>query len=214
MNYRKSVAGFTPTDKKSKIAEIKAKAVDKSGGSGIIRESNKKSITPISDKAIEKVPEVKISGYTEEQCTFIQNQHKELLKYSRDNNENKEVAFVFDGSLTNRKEFKGADDRLDFGGSLYGKDLFVMHNHPRNSSYSDYDIQFFTTNHNVKHLSIVKNNGNIEIISKTELFTIESMKTVYKRAFKKYVKQGTNDEIDKAIEYMLKKNGGILEWIK
>lgn len=36
VNYRKSVAGFTPTDKKSKIAEIKAKAVDKSGGSGII----------------------------------------------------------------------------------------------------------------------------------------------------------------------------------
>lgn len=38
VNYRKSVAGFTPTDKKSKIAEIKAKAVDKSGRSGIIRE--------------------------------------------------------------------------------------------------------------------------------------------------------------------------------
>ena len=38
VNYRKSVAGFTPTDKKSKIAEIKAKAVDKSGGSGIIKE--------------------------------------------------------------------------------------------------------------------------------------------------------------------------------
>ncbi len=37
VNYRKSVAGFTPTDKKSKIAEIKAKAVDKSGGSGIIK---------------------------------------------------------------------------------------------------------------------------------------------------------------------------------
>lgn len=40
------------------------------------------------------------------------------------------------------------------------------------------------------------------------------MKTVYKRAFKKYVKKGTNEEIDKAIEYMLKKNGGILEWVK
>ena len=36
VNYRKSVAGFTPTDKKSKIAEIKAKAVDKSGGSGTV----------------------------------------------------------------------------------------------------------------------------------------------------------------------------------
>ena len=89
-----------------------------------------------------------------------------------------------------------------------------MHNHPRNSSYSDYDIQFFTTNDNVKSLSIIKNNGNVEVISKTELFTVKKMKTVYKRAFKKYVKQGTNEEIDKAIEYILKKNGGILEWVK
>ncbi len=193
---------------------IDSKLLDKSVGSGIIKESSKKSIMPITDNSIEKVPKVKIKGYSDEQCEAIQNQHKELLKYSRDNNENKEVAFVFDNELKNRKEFKGSDDRLDFGGALYGKDLFVMHNHPRNSSYSDYDIQFFTTNDNVKSLSIIKNNGNVEIISKTASFTLKEMKTVYKRAFKKYVKQGTNEEIDKAIEYMLKKNGGILEWIK
>lgn len=53
-----------------------------------------------------KVPNVSISGYTDEQCTFIQQQHKELLKYSRDNNSNKEVAFVFNGDLKNKKEFK------------------------------------------------------------------------------------------------------------
>lgn len=44
VNYRKSVAGFTPTDKKSKIAEIKAKAVDKSGRSGIIREETNQAV--------------------------------------------------------------------------------------------------------------------------------------------------------------------------
>ncbi len=38
VNYKKSVAGFTPSDKKKRIEEIKAKAVDKSGGSGIIKE--------------------------------------------------------------------------------------------------------------------------------------------------------------------------------
>lgn len=38
VNYKKSVAGFTPTDKKKRIAEIKAKSVDNSGGSGIIKE--------------------------------------------------------------------------------------------------------------------------------------------------------------------------------
>lgn len=37
VNYKKSVAGFTTSDKKKRIAEIKAKAVDNSGGSGIIK---------------------------------------------------------------------------------------------------------------------------------------------------------------------------------
>lgn len=31
---------------------------------------------------------------------------------------------------------KGTDEKIDFGSALQGKDLFVMHNHPRNSSYS------------------------------------------------------------------------------
>ena len=39
VNYKKSVAGFTPSDKKKRIAEIKTKSVDKSGGSGIIKEN-------------------------------------------------------------------------------------------------------------------------------------------------------------------------------
>lgn len=37
VNYKKSVSGFTPSDKKNRITEIKAKNVDKSGGSGIIK---------------------------------------------------------------------------------------------------------------------------------------------------------------------------------
>lgn len=212
VNYRKSVAGFTPTDKKSKIAEIKAKAVDKSGGSGIIKESAKKPITPISDKTIEKVPEVKISGYTEKQCTFIQNQHKELLKYSRDNNENKEVAFVFDGSLTDRKEFKGSDDRLDFGSSLYGKDLFVMHNHPRNSSYSITDLIFFRNSTNVKTLTIIKNSGNVEYITKTLEFDCDKFKLEYDRLYKKIVITGSDTEKDKFVRTFLNKTKSGVIW--
>lgn len=46
VDYKKSVAGFTPTDKKSRIAEIKAKSVDKSAQSGIIKESKRFEIHP------------------------------------------------------------------------------------------------------------------------------------------------------------------------
>lgn len=42
VNYKSSVAGFTPSDKKKRIAEIQAKTVDKSSESGIIK-SEKRS---------------------------------------------------------------------------------------------------------------------------------------------------------------------------
>ena len=190
------------------------KNVDNSGESDIIEESNKKAITPITDTSIERVPNVKISGYTDERCSIIQQQHKELLRYSRDNNEGKEVAFVFDSELNNRKEFKGSDDKLDFGSALYGKELFVMHNHPRNSSYSDRDIQFIIGNDNVKTLSIIKNNGNIETLTKSDIYDKGRALVELKRCYKKYVKHGTDEEINKAVNSFLKNNKGLFEWIK
>jgi SPP1 gp7 family putative phage head morphogenesis protein len=185
--------------------------IDNSGGSGIIKENSKKSITKITDNAIEKVPKVLISGYTDEQCAFIQQQHKDLLRYSRDNNYNNEVAFVLDKELTNRAEFKGYDDKLDFGTSLLGKgsELFVMHNHPRNSSFSMQDIMFLTKSE-IKTLTIVKNNGDVEAITKGTEFNLNVMQTELKRLIKKTVKSGDTAEYDKVIEKFLKSaKGGI-----
>ena len=172
------------------------------------------SVDKKADKTIARVPEVKISGYTDEQCKSIQNHHKELLKYSRDNNDNKEVAFVFDSNLSNRKEFIGSDDNIDFGSAIYGKDVFVMHNHPRNSSYSDRDIKFLIKNDNVKSLSIIKNNGTVEVLTKTNIYDEKTAKTVLKRCYKKYVINGTDGEIDKAINAFIKNNKGVFEWIR
>lgn len=186
--------------------------VDKSVESGIIEETSKKSITPITNTSIERVPKVEIIGYTDEQCDLIQKQHKELLEYSRKNNDNKEVAFVFNSDLTNRREFKGADDRLDFGSALYGRDLFVMHNHPRNSSYSDTDIAFLLGSDNVKSLSIVKNNGFVEILTKTSKFNKDELILDFKRQYKKIVKTGSDAEIDKVVRKFIERNKEGLEW--
>lgn len=191
------------------------KSVDKSEKSGIIKEdSDTKRITEITDSAIERVPNVKISGYTDEQCAEIQKQHKELLKYAREHNGGNEVAFVLDGNLQNRKEFKGSDDKLDFGSTLYGKDLIVMHNHPRNSSYSDRDVRFVINNDNVKCLSIVKNNGRVETLTKTDKYDKNKAITEFKRCLRKYVTKGTDEEIGKAIAAFTKNNKGVLEWKK
>ncbi len=123
------------------------------GDSNSLSENSKKPITEITEKAIGRVPYVAISGYSEEQCKKIQEQHKNLLRFARDENGNKETAFVFRKDLSDRLEVKGTDDRLDFGGALHGKgtDLIVMHNHPRNSSYSTTDLDFFAGNTEIRN---------------------------------------------------------------
>ena len=193
------------------------KAVDNLEESGIIiNEKSKKPITKITDKAIENVPKVKIDGYTDEQCDLIQQQHKELLKYSRDNNDDKEVAFVMDSSISSRKEFLGSDDKLDFDSELYGKDLFVMHNHPRNSSYSIDDIVEFLGTSNIKSLSIVKNNGKVEVL--TKLTQYDRMTTIMglDRMVRKKVKIGSDAEYRAIVNKFLDKyvKLGVIEWLK
>ena len=201
-------------EKHSKEPQKSVKPVAKSGESGIINEKSKKPITPITESAINKVPKSKILGYIEEQCAFIQQQHKELLTYSKENNDCKEVAFVFDSNLTlaSRKEFTGTDDRLDFGNNLYGKDLFVMHNHLRNSSFSLVDIAFFWSSDNIKTLTIVKNNGSIEYITKCDNYDFKKLKVEYDRMYKKIVVKGTDSEKDKLVKALLNKTKAGVLW--
>lgn len=154
-----------------------------SSSDGILKENRAKSITNITDNAINKVPRVDIDGFTDDQNIYVQNPHKDLLKYARVNNDNKEVAFVFRNDLKDKTVFVGSDDVIDFGNGLNGKgnNLFIMHNHPRNSSYSDTDIVTFIRNENIKYLSIIKNNGEIEIISKSSSFNKERIIIEFKR---------------------------------
>ena len=202
--------------KAGNVNKISSEAVANSSKGDILKESIKKPITPITDSAINRVPKVDIDGYTEEQCIEIQKQHKELLQYAKGKNNNNEVAFVFDSKISKRKEFTGSDDTLDFGSSLYGKDLFVMHNHPRNSSYSLNDIIEFIKNDSIKTFTIVKNDGNIEVLTKLKGYDRLSLLTELQRMEKKRIKTGSDSEYRKVIDKFLSKHqeGGLFEWKK
>lgn len=204
--------------KAESVNKITAESVAKSGKSGIIKEKSKKPITPITDKAISCIPKVDIEGYTEEQCLEIQKQHKELLKFSKEQNENKEVAFVLKNDVSKMitEPIKGTDEKIDFGSTLQGKDLFVMHNHPRNSSYSLNDIIEFIKNDSIKTFTIVKNDGNIEVLTKLKGYDRLSLLTELQRMGKKRIKTGSDSEYRKVIDKFLSKHqeGGLFEWKK
>ena len=200
----------------AKINENALNGLTLAGKRDILREESKKPITQITDAAIDRVPKVSVAGKTDQQNAEIQNQHRNLLELSRRENSNNEVAFVFDSNIENRKEFFGKDDMLEFG-QLYGHDLFIMHNHPRNSSYSATDIIFMIQHSEVQTLSIVKNNGSVEVLTKSASFDAEELKKDFGRILKKTVKTESVAEYDKAVKKLLEKHsgdGGMLEWIK
>ncbi len=214
----KNALGSKLPKKAGSVNKITAENVAKSGKSGIIKEKSKKPITPITDKAISCIPKVDIEGYTEEQCLKIQKQHKELLKFSKEQNENKEVAFVLKNDVSRMitEPIKGTDEKIDFGSALQGKDLFVMHNHPRNSSYSLNDIIEFIKNDSIKTFTIVKNDGNIEVLTKLKGYDRLSLLTELQRMGKKRIKTGSDSEYRKVIDKFLSKHqeGGLFEWKK
>lgn len=187
------------------------------GKSSIINEQSKKNITVITDSSISKVPKVEINGYTSEQNAFIQEQHKELLRYAKDNNNSNEVAFVFRQDLTDRAIVKGTDKKLDITKALRGKGegLFVMHNHPRNSSLSYDDVLEFFVSDEISTISIVKNNGLVEAATKLPNFDKKKAATTVARAVQKYVKTGTDAEYEKAVKNALIKlqKEEALQWI-
>lgn len=214
----KNALGSKLPKKAESVNKITAESVAKSGKSGIIKEKSKKPITPITDKAISRIPKVNIEGYTEEQCLKIQKQHKELLKFSKEQNDNKEVAFVLKNDVSKMitEPIKGTDEKIDFGSALQGKDLFVMHNHPRNSSYSLNDIIEFIKNDSIKTFTIVKNDGNIEVLTKLKGYDRLSLLTELQRMGKKRIKTGSDSEYRKVIDKFLSKHqeGGLFEWKK
>lgn len=214
----KNALGSKLPKKAGSVNKITAESVAKSGKSGIIKEKSKKPITPITDKAISRIPKVDIEGYTEEQCLEIQKQHKELLKFSKEQNDNKEVAFVLKNDVSKMitEPIKGTDEKIDFGSALQGKDLFVMHNHPRNSSYSLNDIIEFIKNDSIKTFTIVKNDGNIEVLTKLKGYDRLSLLTELQRMEKKRIKTGSDSEYRKVIDKFLSKHqeGGLFEWKK
>lgn len=214
----KNALGSKLPKKAGSVNKITAESVAKSGKSGIIKEKSKKPITPITDKAISRIPKVDIEGYTEEQCLEIQKQHKELLKFSKEQNDNKEVAFVLKNDVSKMitEPIKGTDEKIDFGSALQGKDLFVMHNHPRNSSYSLNDIIEFIKNDSIKTFTIVKNDGNIEVLTKLKGYDRLSLLTELQRMGKNRIKTGSDSEYRKVIDKFLSKHqeGGLFEWKK
>ena len=174
------------------------------------RNGNIRSITKITPEAIDRVEMVSIPGYTDGKCKYIQQQHKELLETAMLDNDSREVAFIYSRDFRDRRVIYGGEKRIDLNTDdlkLKNVSLFVMHNHPKNSSFSRSDVVKFLTDDNIKTLSIVKNNGGVEVITKQAKIGI---KNLYHYGMK--IKILKNISSEQALNQLQKER--IIKWVK
>lgn len=152
VNYKKSVAGFTTTNKKNRIAEIKAKSVDISGASGIIKE----------EKPSEALKHI------QQQCEMNNVEHRAVQKLSKPLSSNEIVDRLSGGDMT-----KGSCSSLAFAyiGNKNGFDVLDFR-----GGKSRY---VFSQGENIKKiLELPGVNGTIKMVKKKIFGTIELLKNL------------------------------------
>lgn len=139
----------------------------------------KVNITP---QAIEKVPLVNIPTLSDVENRNIQLMHKQLLEDAMKNNHSNEVAYIL--SKNGVSKIYGTENSVDFAKSHESelllklspeRSLDVLHNHPKGSTFSLEDIDFFVRTNSVRSLTIVTNQGKVMYLIKTKKVSIQKM---------------------------------------
>ena len=131
-----------------------------------VAERGKGPITKITDSVINDFPAVKVDWFTEDQNKQFRSLHKELLQTSRDKNNCFETAFIVSGDLSRKTIVFGDETTISIPPLSTGLNSWILHNHPRNSSFSIEDIAAVTIP-GYQGITIAKNNGGLEILTKS-----------------------------------------------
>lgn len=174
-----------------------------------LRQKNRGQKVAITDIAIQKVPLVAPNGADHQTAFFIQETHKELLRFAQKQNDSNEVACLLDLTTGEKLDFVKGDQisvDLERDAASYHwlrnspeKSLMLCHNHPGQSYFSDSDLVLFLEHEAIGTLSIVTNQGKVWTISKTQGY---NFKTAFSE-FKKCI-LASNGNHDNAIDSFLK----------
>lgn len=158
----------------------------------------------ITDIAISKVPKMELSGFSEKENIFMQEQHKRLLSISKEKNDSKEVGILVDIIHWHTWVILGEANEIEtrsnpgaykaMKGSMKNTMLF-MHNHPSTGTFSGTDFKTFCLNDSLYIMTVVGNDGNVRTLTKLNGFNCGEALAYYSRLatqkFKGYKNNGT-----------------------
>ena len=168
---------------------------------------------PITDIAISKVKRTRIFGFNDKENEFVQKQHQRLLNISKEDTNSEEVAIVIDIIHWNSEVVIGKGNRVSMGINpkanmmLLGSPkntLLVMHNHPSTSTFSGEDFKMFCDNESIFIITIVGNDGSVQVMEKTSNFDGQLEKIKYGNVARKYKENGYKNNGTMAMKYLVK----------
>ena len=174
-----------------------------------LRQKNRGQKVFITDQAIQKVPLVAPNGANHQTALFIQETHKELLRFAQKQNDSNEVACLLDLTANEKLPFvKGDQTSISIeadAGSFHWlrtrpkQSIMLCHNHPGLSYYSNQDINIFMSFDSIGAMSIVTNQGKVWYIAKRPAFDVDAAREEMKSLILKY-----NEDWDKIIDNFIK----------
>lgn len=184
-----------------------------------LRQKNRGKKVYITDIAVEKVPKVSFGGISDEMAGTVQQAHKDMLRFAKEQNDSNEVAGLLDLNTGERLPFVKGDSvsvNLEADADSYhwmrtkpDKSLLLLHNHPGQRFFSMNDIQVFLVNESVGSISIVTNNGKVWTLSKNSRYdrakVIDHLRECrlkhgkdYDRAVDEFIKNGYTYGIERS----------------
>ncbi len=148
----------------------------------------------ISDEVINRVRCASIYEFDEEELLYIQQLHKKLLKHSKEKNNNNEVGILVDISDWSDILIKGNENSISMRHNPDAKlkmeyapknSLLFLHNHPRNTCFSEIDLSSFLTADPIYMMSVIGNNGRQFFLIKMEYFDKVCALEYYDELFEK-----------------------------
>lgn len=133
----------------------------------------------ITQKVIDNLRKISLQEFDDEETGKIQLLHKALLEISMKHNNSNEVGLLVNLINWEYITVYGIENGISLGTMPQAKELvctapknslIFLHNHPRNSIFSEADLESFLTADSILMVTVVCNNGKQFFLLKTSVF--------------------------------------------
>lgn len=140
--------------------------LDNPGNRDILEDTRYKAI-PVTDEAIQRVPQIRPQGWTTEQAERLQKAHRDLLRAVQSKPVGTEAGAVYTPDMRLIERRIGEDATQTVLLPRYTVPHILIHSHPSGEVFSARDLESFFYNEEMNGMTVVGNSGKVYVVLKS-----------------------------------------------